>query len=39
MAVYTFILNMYTDVKRVEWEISPGLYCRTQNSVSSFVEG
>jgi len=33
MAVYMFMLNVYTDMKRVEWEISPGLYCRTQNSV------
>ena len=33
MAVYMFMINMYTDAKRVEWEISPGLDCRTQNSV------
>ena len=33
MAVYMFMLNVYTDMKRVEWEISPGLYCRTQISV------
>ncbi len=33
MAVYMFTINMYADVKRVEWEFSPGLYCRTQNSI------
>lgn len=33
MTVYMFTINMYTDVKHVEWEISPGLNCRTQNSV------
>ena len=33
MAVYMFMLNVYTDMKRVEWEISPGLCCRTQISV------
>ena len=33
MAAYMFTLNMYADVERVEWEISPGLYCRTQISV------